>query len=534
MTKISYFHVELDAASKWVNVPGCVVWYYRPKEDNPAAWTDRGTRPADAESAMVASTADALTDAVFIASVERKDPIPPPPRPPRIFARSTYLSDPAVATFFKAEDRELTFDVVAAPTLAATGIEPAQPATALTPEERASHALVIGISNYQHVRKLPPTRDAEDVARLLTDPERGGYPLSQVTVLTEEAATRTGILAALELLAARAATSSRVLVYFSGHGGSANGEYYLVPSDGKWATQAEVAATSISSTELNERLGRIAAAQVTVVLDCCRASGIAAADLVGLTPDRSALTDPADESQFTTLTSGKGRSVLAGSLAQGSSYVLGGARNGVFTRHLLAGLEKAAGTAGVVRVFDLYEYVEQQVRAEMPAQQPLFKAALRENYALVRYPDEAFVLPPRTDALEYDAFISFEESQRAWVEKTLVPGLRKLGVKVSLEADYGLGEAWVDEAARVVESSRFTIAVITPAYFTSGFRAYQQVLALHLTAETGRSRFIPILRGATTLPISVRARVGWALDATSEPDFGAALKRLALAVRKPL
>src|ERR1041384_6360189 len=84
-----------------------------------------------------------------------------------------------------------------------------------------AHALSIGISAYRHVRPLPATEDAADVAAVLRDPALCGYPEGSVRVLLDGEATRAAILAELDSLAARTTEHSTVFLYFSGHGGRA-------------------------------------------------------------------------------------------------------------------------------------------------------------------------------------------------------------------------------------------------------------------------------------------------------------------------
>ncbi len=512
MPTFNYFHVSLATADKCVSVPGCTVWYYLPEVKEPVTGADGEPRPAKAVSAMAASTADKLTDGEHVGAVERKDPVPkPPPPPPEVFSRSAYLNDPAVVAFFAAEDRSL----VGAPTAELLG----------------AHALVIGVSTYRHVRALPPTRDAAKVAELLRDPTRGGYAPDQVVVLEEEQATKQNILRALDDLARRASSSSRVLVYFSGHGGSTRAESYLVPVDGAWASEGELSSL-VSSKELNERLGRIAAEQVTVVLDCCRAAG--AADAVPRElGDDAVLDSRLLEARLGALARGKGRAVLAASVAAGNAYVLRGAEHGIFTRHLLEGLRGAAHRAGgVIRVLDLYTYTRERVVAEMPAQRPVLKAELEENYAIARCPGAATPpLPAPTDGYQYDAFISYEDAQRRWVRSTLIPHLQRHGLTVATELDFRLGRAWVDEAAHVIQKSRYTVGVITPEYLASPHEKFQAALARTLAAEEERARFVPIMFGARTLP-DLGIRFVGALDLTREDDeLVAGLDRLAVQLR---
>ena len=62
-----------------------------------------------------------------------------------------------------------------------------------------AHALVIGIANYRHVNRLPPTvlQDAQDVHDLLVDPQHCAYPPDNVQLLLDGAATQAAMRQAL-------------------------------------------------------------------------------------------------------------------------------------------------------------------------------------------------------------------------------------------------------------------------------------------------------------------------------------------------
>jgi hypothetical protein len=399
-----------------------------------------------------------------------------------------------------------------------------------------AHALVIGVSAYQRVRPLPAVQDAEDVAAVLADPARGGYPAANVRLLLDEAATRTAILGALDELAARAGPSSSVFVYFSGHGGAAaHGgaeTCYLMPVEAAWGDPAALEATAISGAELSARLRALRASRVTVVLDCCRAAGIAEPrDVVDGVPlgdlSRSALSP---------LAAGRGRAVLAASRADGSAYVTPGQRNGVFTRHLLDGLRGAAGRAGgVIRICDLFAYVQERVVAEQPGQRPVFKAELEENYPIAGSPAAPPVaIPPAPDGFAYDAFLSYarrDPEVRGWVERVVLPFLERSGLRICLEhRDFGLGRPRIREMERAVASSRYTLAVLTPSYVDDGFTDFESLIAQHLSLETRAPRLIPLLRRAC--PLVLGTRMTSLLDLTRDEDVPAGLERLALALRE--
>jgi metacaspase-1 len=87
--------------------------------------------------------------------------------------------------------------------------------------------------------------------------------------------------------------------------------------------------------------------------------------------------------------SGIGRVVIASSRSSEYSIVFNGQRNSVFTTHALDGLRGKAFSRndGLIRVFDLFNYISEQVRRSVPGDQhPIFKAtALEDNFPLALY-----------------------------------------------------------------------------------------------------------------------------------------------------
>jgi hypothetical protein len=398
-------------------------------------------------------------------------------------------------------------------------------------------AVVAGVSRYQRIRSLPDVSDASDVAGVLRDPTLCGYPAGQVDVLVEEQATRTAILDAIDRVARSAHEGSSVFVYFSGHGGQAahgtTGDCYLMPFDGAWGTPDDLARTAISGTELSARLQRIDATRVTIVLDCCRAAGIA---------EPKGTADAAIDTRMTPwalapLGHGRGRAVLAASRADGSSYSVEGRRNSVFTQYLLEGLRGAArGTGGVIRVCDLFDYVQQKVTAEFLDQRPVFKADLEENYPLALYrggQPPPLTLPVARDGCAYDAFVSYRRvpPDRDWVEKVLVTGLEGRGLHLCLaHRDFRLGAPRIREMERAVEQSRYTVAVFSKQYLDGAIEEFQALLGQQQAVEGREPRFIPLMREDCLLPLGIRTTER--LDVSEQEFEQATLDRLAQRLRE--
>ncbi len=419
-----------------------------------------------------------------------------------------------------------------------------------------AHALVIGVSAYQHLTRLSPKPDAQDMAEALADPALCAYPAANVRILLEEEATRARILEELTALGQRAGKDSTVFFYFSGHGGQLRTESgdscFLMAVDSEATSIAGLTGSAISGAELSEKLRAIAASKLTVVLDCCSASGVAdvrdataaAAPALAATAapatTAASLLPPLSAEVVGLLARGSGRAVLAASRADGYAYAMTESRNGLFTSHLLAGLRgQAPGHGGVIRICDLFHFVQQRTRADKSEQRPVFKAEIEENYPVALYLGglaPQLALPPPPDTLRYDAFLSYSQHDRAdadWVRNLVAPRLEQLGIKLCLEdRDFRLGRQRLREMERAVQESRYTVCVFSPAYLQGAFEDFQVMLAQHQATEERTPRFIPLLRRPCRP--SLGARMLELLDVSDDRKVDAALQRLAVALREPL
>jgi hypothetical protein len=390
-----------------------------------------------------------------------------------------------------------------------------------------THALVIGISRYVHLPALPTTQDAQDVAAVLQDPACCGYPPAAVHLLGEASATRAAILAALDALAQATREDSTVFIYYSGHGARASGgsadSYYLIPVDAVAASYDDLERTAISDTELTARLRAIPAGRLTLVLDCCRAADMAELRLA---------------EAVAPMARGRGRAVFAGSRPTDFAYQLPGQRDSNLTGLLVEGLRGAApGIGGVIRICDLFHYVQQRIAAGPLDQHPVFKAELEENYPIAQFHGgaaAALVVPPPPDDAPYDAFISYcreDPDDDTWVTGTVVPFLEGLGLKLCLEyRDFQIGEPLPNEMDWAVTQSRYTVAVFTPEYLADPIERYQGLLAAYNASEAGAPRFLPLIRRPCRL--ALHERMANALDVSRDAAVPAALSRLAVALRQ--
>ncbi|HWO20051.1 MAG TPA: caspase family protein [Kofleriaceae bacterium] len=410
------------------------------------------------------------------------------------------------------------------------------------PQGRLSQALVVGVSEYHHVSRLRPTRDVPGVCDALASPDCCGYPPERVEVLEERAATRDGILSALDALCERARPpGARSFFYFSGHGGTgADGQSYLLPVD---ARRGAYATTAISARELSQRLARCAG-ELTVVLDCCRAAGFstppgadapvpdpasngASAAAAGIDPGLGPFTD-----ELRAEIQARGRVVFAASRADGSAYVSQHAPYGIFTGHLLDGLRGAASTDGSdVTVGQLFDYVAQRVvLSSGRAQRPAFIASIEDFYPLTRYRRP---LPP-CPVFEKDVYLTYDPDDPVledWVTGVFRRELERPGVALSVWDRDTLGALQIDIEEAIVKS-RYVVVLLTRAYLESRFEELKTTMAIMQAVNTRSRRFIPVLREQFHAPLYIQAFSGIELTPQREMRFRASMDRLIARLRK--
>ena len=239
------------------------------------------------------------------------------------------------------------------------------------PDKRARWAVVVGVSSYKYA---PPQaqlkfahRDAEDFATLLRTPEGGGFPVTNIRLLTEDAATVGGIRAAIHSWLPRSvAANDIVYFFFAGHAVVAErGESYFVAHD---SDPQNLHATGISFKEVNDALtNKLHAASVVLIADACHAGGI------GWNADPSVMPAAAQRSLEAIGANDRSFLKLLASRPSEQSFEdeRWGGGHGVFTYSVLTALQGAADRDhdGFVRVSELIDYVSTVVPKQTEAKQ---------------------------------------------------------------------------------------------------------------------------------------------------------------------
>ena len=144
------------------------------------------------------------------------------------------------------------------------------------------HVLTVGVSDYgqaaTHLKLSFAAADATDVAAALLNTQKGLYADVHPQRLSNQDATRAGILRGLATMRQAMARGEPgrdlAVVHFSGHGTLLDGEFYLLPHEVDAGDPVAIKATALSASDLRRELEGLAQyGRVLVLLDACRSGG---------------------------------------------------------------------------------------------------------------------------------------------------------------------------------------------------------------------------------------------------------------------
>lgn len=123
---------------------------------------------------------------------------------------------------------------------------------------------------------------------------------------------------------------------------------------------------------------------------------------------------------------------------------------------------------------------------------------------------------------EHDLFVVHAAADAPFVHGQLLPAIGLAPERVLLSCALRLGEPIAREIERGVQTSRLTIAVLTPAYMTDRWAMFGEQLASHASGVEGR--LVPLLRSDCDVPLHLDFVV--ALDFRDPDRWPAEVKRL--------
>ncbi len=212
-------------------------------------------------------------------------------------------------------------------------------------------AVVIGVSEYEHLQKLKYTDDdAYRFYGFLKSPEGGSVPSEQVKVLVDEDATRKNILEAMNEMFGKADQNDIVMMYYSGHG--IRGSFLPVNYNGFQ--------NKLKHEEVMAILNASQAKHKICLADACYSGTLLAAKAVpSLVEDnkvKKRFYEAFDRSKG-------GTAILLSSQADEVSLEDQGLRQGVYTHFLVRGLKGEAdfNQDKVVGIDELYRFMSKRV-----------------------------------------------------------------------------------------------------------------------------------------------------------------------------
>lgn len=284
------------------------------------------------------------------------------------YCSAAALNDPKARIY---RDRAI-FNGVANPECALSNLAASPRPEPLPSYVREKYALVIGIGEFKdpaipHLQFA--AKDAEDLAAVLEDPRYGRFKPQNVTVLTNQRATRANILNALQDLFLKAQEDDLVFMYVSSHGSQKQTEKgllgvgYIVTYD---TMVKNIWVDALDYEGFSQKAAVLRARRKVIFLDTCF-SGQASTGSKALSIEGVGV-DPATARLFL---SGEGTYVITSSKDNERSYESDALKNSYFTYYLMEALRRSEKEPlSVKQVFDL---VAHQVPAAVAREKQSFQ-----------------------------------------------------------------------------------------------------------------------------------------------------------------
>ncbi len=280
-------------------------------------------------------------------------------------------------------------------------------------------ALLIGVSEYSLGFNLLPqaVKDAEDLYRVLVDPERGEFPEKNTRLLLNP--NKQQMEEAIDWLFYNRVKDDLLLFYFAGHGVIDHYyDYYLTATDTRNRDVGGLQqSTAIDTASLHKSIKKSKSERKVVILDACFSGAIASGAMGNTVPLK--LKESLGE---------KGTAILTSSSATQLSY------EGVYTRYLVEGIATGAADLdgnGWISVDELHRYASEKVsedssnRMEMT---PHFIPVEKEGHNI-------FIAKSRREdpKLRYEQIVQAYAQQNWWELPRLQLSMRQQELGISRE-----------------------------------------------------------------------------------------------------
>jgi hypothetical protein len=100
----------------------------------------------------------------------------------------------------------------------------------------------------------------------------------------------------------------------------------------------------------------------------------------------------------------------------------------------------------------------------------------------------------------YDAFLSYDPADAAWAEGWLLPRLQNAGLKIATADDFVLGCSRLVNVEHMLDDSRHTLCVLSPAWIASEWNNFEALLSQSSDPASLLLRTIPLRRQLCDVP----------------------------------
>jgi hypothetical protein len=317
------------------------------------------------------------------------------------------------------------------------------------------YALIVANGTYRDPklsRLRTPTRDAEELARVLNDPEIGDFAV-ELAIDEPESVLRRKIATFFS----DRGRDDLLLLHFSCHGlKDDSGQLYFAAPD---TEVAHLDATALSAEFVSRQMTRSRSRKVVALLDCCYSGAIA----------RGLRFRGGDQVDLDDHLGGHGRVILTASSAMEYAFegeeLTGTGNPSVFTTAVVKGLETGEADRDQDRrisVEELYDYVCEQVREITPDQSPNMLSHLEGELFVAR---SSYVAPVPATELPVELREAIDSSLAGVREGAVTELGRLLGAHdagLARSAREALERLTQDDSRRVGAAATSALAAATP------------------------------------------------------------------------
>jgi tetratricopeptide (TPR) repeat protein len=250
-------------------------------------------------------------------------------------------------------------------------------------------AVVVGISKYTTLKSLNlkyANTDADLFYNFLRSPSGGSIPAEQITLITNEKATRVEILKAMKSTFGKAFDTDVIILYIASHGLTENGEFYFLTTE---AEPGYLDATALSRNSVAEAFKnkQIRAKKKLIFADACHSGELMKVEIGTRGLEDGSNLERSNQLLVEMAQTNEGCAMMTASTGSQKSYedAKWGGGHGIFTFSLVEGLKGKADydENKIITLNEINEYVFRSVtEATERKQQPSFQNSFDDNFPM--------------------------------------------------------------------------------------------------------------------------------------------------------